>query len=581
MKHTRLISLLLVLSLMAALLAGCGSESTTPDTPSDSDSTVTDTPATPAEDGKDSTPADTSDSSDASGETEAPADTQDYTPIELPLVDEPVTVRYWWPSVAGLLTRDMGSAEDYRYFREMEERTGVHVEIEVPNDASTQFGIMMASEDYPDFIENFGMYYTAGLDNAIEEELVAPLEEYADSIPNIMRIVNSSEDLHRKVYTDDGHLAGIPTLSMRRYAATYNSGNWAGYVVRQDWLDEMDMDVPTTYDEMTDVLAGMKANHGDDAIPFQLSCYNGTFMFAMGSMFFSGYNISADWIQVDGEVKYSPMQDGWKEYLQLLNSWYEAGYLDPDLMSAVSLWTTAATCTTDQFGVFPIIYTHSADIVSVGTSEIPGYAITGIAPLKTSADAEEHVCVRGGIGGSVNSCIMADSDYIELIGQWWDYFFTPEGILLGNYGIEGETYTYNEDGNPEWIKEAFTSDDPAWNLSMIQYENLLYNTPGYIENDREYCMVDEAGMAMLDLWNRDSVGDWNYPSSATMTAKESEEYASIMNDINTYVQEVSSKLLIGDMSFDDYDNFISQLENMGIDRAIACKQAALDRYNAR
>ena len=36
-----------------------------------------------------------------------------------------------------------------------------------------------------------------------------------------------------------------------------------------------------------------------------------------------------------------------------------------------------------------------------------------------------------------------------------------------------------------------------------------------------------------------------------------------MNDINTYVQEVSAKLLIGEMSFDDYDNFLSQLESMG------------------
>ena len=113
----------------------------------------------------------------------------------------------------------------------------------------------MASQDYPDFIEYFGNYYTQGYDHAIEEELIVPLEEYAEYLPNIMNIVNSNDDIRRQVMTDEGHLPGIPTLNMRRYGSYYNSNNWAGYVIREDMLNELNMEVPTTYDELTTLLA--------------------------------------------------------------------------------------------------------------------------------------------------------------------------------------------------------------------------------------------------------------------------------------------------------------------------------------
>lgn len=365
MTAKKLLSLLLAVLMVLSLVA-CAS-TTTPNTTDDTSTPTTTEPADNTD------PADEPDSTaDAPSEEPAPSEN---TEISLPLVTEPTTLHFWWPSVAQLASFDMTNASDYLYFTEMEERTGVTVEIEVPNDAQTQFGLMMASEEYPDFVEYFASYYTQGLDHAIDEDLIVPLEEYAEYIPNIMGHINSSSELHRQAYTDNGHLGGIPMLYMRRNAAYTDSDNWAGYVVRQDWLDELNLEVPSTYDELSDVLAAFKTNYSD-YIPFQMTCFGGSFMMAMGSMFWSGYNFTADWMQIDGQVVYSPTSDGYRDYLQMLNSWYNAGYIDPDIMSATSLWTTAATAVSDQYGVFPIIYTHMGDILSVAEAEIPGYTLS-------------------------------------------------------------------------------------------------------------------------------------------------------------------------------------------------------------
>ena len=42
--------------------------------------------------------------------------------------------------------------------------------------------------------------------------------------------------------------------------------------------------------------------------------------------------------------------------------------------------------------------------------------------------------------------VSADSPNAELCVKWLDYLFSEEGALLANYGTEGDTFEYQEDG---------------------------------------------------------------------------------------------------------------------------------------
>ena len=67
----------------------------------------------------------------------------------------------------------------------------------------------------------------------------------------------------------------------------------------------------------------------------------------------------------------------------------------------------------------------------------------------------------------------------------------------------------------------------------------------------------------------------------TPTAEEASELAQIENNIKTYKEEMEAKFISGAESLDNFDAFVEQLKNLGIERAIEIQQKAYDAYLAR
>jgi putative aldouronate transport system substrate-binding protein len=67
----------------------------------------------------------------------------------------------------------------------------------------------------------------------------------------------------------------------------------------------------------------------------------------------------------------------------------------------------------------------------------------------------------------------------------------------------------------------------------------------------------------------------------TLTTREASDYARIMIDINTYVDEMKAKFVLGTEPLANLDKFQATIRSMGINVALAVRQAALDRYYKR
>ena len=65
------------------------------------------------------------------------------------------------------------------------------------------------------------------------------------------------------------------------------------------------------------------------------------------------------------------------------------------------------------------------------------------------------------------------------------------------------------------------------------------------------------------------------------TAEESEEYSTIMNEVETYRDEMTNKFILGTESLDNFDQYVETLNSLGLQRAIEIQDAALERYNKR
>ena len=82
------------------------------------------------------------------------------------------------------------------------------------------------------------------------------------------------------------------------------------------------------------------------------------------------------------------------------------------------------------------------------------------------------------------------------------------------------------------------------------------------------------------VWG-DSNGKAHLLPPITPTSEESKEFSTIMNEINTYRDEMTLKFMFGTESLDNFDTYVKNIENMGLARALEIQNAALDRYNSR
>lgn len=552
-KKTAAASLALAMS-MGLILSGCGGGS------GDDTGSAADT----ADDGAVSDPL------ESVGDTDGAASAGS---VSLPLTEEKQTLTVWTKNDVSMMNISGGDLNSIPFFKELEERTNVHIEWAIPASGSEQeqFNLLFTSGELPDIMYNVG--YIDGLDAAVDDgyvlDLTPYLEEYA---PNYLAAVkNASPDVQKTVKTDGGRYACMQTIFQTEQPP------WMGLMVRQDWLDELGLDVPVTVDDWEEMLTAFKEKKGASA-PLSLSseAYNilsiGTGLGLYGADFANG------WYQIDGQAKfffYSDPEAG-RETLTMLNRWYNNGLIDPDFTTA-SFFADSVLVNNGITGAFHAIYGHPTSIFAAATEG--GAKFTAVLPpVRKEGDTMNYRTGNQSVGNSL--IISTDCENPELAIRWIDYLFSEEGALLANYGIEDETFTM-VDEKPQFT-ELMTNNPDGLSLD----ETMRYYTmaPGFPSNysdwTRELSGVSEASIAMMNAWGVPGQS-YRYPDGAIMSAEENQEYSNIFTDLQTYVNESVLAFITGDKSLDEYDSFIETIGKYNIERCMELKQAALDRYNAR
>jgi putative aldouronate transport system substrate-binding protein len=57
--------------------------------------------------------------------------------------------------------------------------------------------------------------------------------------------------------------------------------------------------------------------------------------------------------------------------------------------------------------------------------------------------------------------------------------------------------------------------------------------------------------------------------------------ATIMNDIQTYADEMFNKFVMAQIPMSDFDGYVNMIKRMGVDKATDIWQKVIDRYNAK
>lgn len=574
-KMSRILALLLAMTMLFAL-AACGSGNT--DTPA-----PTEAPA--ANDG----PQDTPDSPDApeppeDGSTDGQFVSTGAWPanplgnVSLPLTEEEVDVTLWMGVNPGVLALTTDIGNDCVIWAELAERTGVHIEFDCvsPDVQTEKFYLMIASDDLADILSAATNIYTGGGDAAVKDEVIIDHLPYLteELTPQICKLMEAYPDAVPNALTDSGYLAGMPQMSMQT-----ETTQTFGPIIRKDWLDDLGLDVPETYDELHDVLVAFRDEKGADApliinyagTGFQNGLVQGYGIYGMAA---SGFGVTEPFYQVDDKIQFGPIQPEFKEYLTMVNQWYEEGLIWQDFMSTSDIQNPPTeVIMANRAGVFwgEVVFIASLKELA----DDPNFELVAIPDFVMNKGDKIPFNDESNYTAQVPWSISTACECPELVMQWCNYLYTDDGALLANYGLEGQSFEFDESGAPALTDLVLNNPDMNTTVALFMY--CIDRGPFYRDEVREQSGYTENQKAASGIWQSNMTTGRAIGTTA-LNSEESERANLYYADIKDNVVENVLKFIIGSKPLDEFDAFVDEINRMNIDEVIDCWQAAYDRY---
>jgi putative aldouronate transport system substrate-binding protein len=491
---------------------------------------------------------------------------------------ETITIWFNMTTANAQATSDLG---EYAAIKEIEEKFNVNFEFIHPpvGQAQDNFTIMMADTTLPDMIFCGGIdnYYPGGIEMAYADGILFDYTDYINEeyTPNFYSLIENDEFLKKAVTDDEGR---IVRLGAKICGSEEADLTFTGALIRKDYLEAAGFDdVPTTIDEWTQMLAAMKEN--GVKYPLALDGDGSLGKYFSTNFFSSAFGVSAGdyYVKEDGTVAYGPYEDSYKDYLELLHSWYEAGYINPDFTTQNES-TLMSLASADEVGSMLMhLYTYGTTYYVTTEMEDESKAlIPAPAPVLNEGDDLAELRTSSRSLGDYKY-ITADCKNVEACIALLDALYLDDiDELLAN-GIEGVAYT-KEDGviTPNTIA---SDADTETLLSMAPQQ---WHT--FEDTDLNYILTQKYNKGCQDealvLWKEQGTSG-TLSNFIMLNSDEAEIQSSYQADIKTYVEEMVLKFIMGQESLDNFGEYQETLKSLHIEDMIAIKQAAMDRFEAR
>lgn len=493
---------------------------------------------------------------------------------------EKLTNLTYWVQMVSQVSATLKSYNEIEAYKELEKVTGVKVDFQHPPEgqqAKEQFNLMLTSDKLPDVIEYSWTSYPGGPEKAIKDGKIIRLNELIDQhAPNLKKVLEAHPEWKKEIMTDEGSIYAFPFIRSHDRLKVF-----LGPTIRQDWLDKLNLEMPTTIDEWYAVLKAFKENdmNGNgkaDEIPLYLAKGD----VDASTAFLGAFGINAGFYQEGGTVKYGPTDPRFKEFLTVMNKWYQEGLLDRDF-ATTDAKLLEAKITGGQIGA-AVLYTGSGigNYNTLMKDKDPNFHLVA-APYPVMNKGDKQIWgykdfAYTGIGAAITT---SNKNPVETV-KWLDYAYSEEGTLLFNFGKEGVSYTM-ENGKPVFKPEVLNNPSGLPLIqSMSQHNRATFSGPFMLDIrfDEQYTISPDQ-LKSKEIWAEPTL-ELKLPRT-TPNSEESSRYASIMNDINTFKDEMYLKFIMGQEPLDNFDKYVKTIEGMGLQEAIGIQQNALERYNQR
>lgn len=410
--------------------------------------------------------------------------------------------------------------------------TGVNLEVILPlhQEYPQKLQLMAASQDLPDVWQVW-----SPLDLTFAREGVnIPLDSFIRRSKNIKRIAEH----HFKPFTVDGEIYGIP----------YNGGGGTATYVRQDWLDNLDMEMPTTLAEFIEVAKAFTfedpdQNGKDDTVGYT-SIASGVSPYYWPTLL---QGAVPDFVMKDGKWIDGFAQPDMKEAIERIRQGFNDGWIDQEIF-------------TNDTGICRTKFTQG---------------VTGFFSYWTGAWG--RVLHEWAIA---NSSENADAVAMDPIGKanYWNRSSVPQCITVK---AEDPKFVFDTLLDRMWDQEEMEFlfihgvENVHWEVKDGKYTKLprldnpeLTFSKAYINAELPLLPLKNDPFEM-DPWELSSeaarnknVKQWYIPSGG-------EVYAKNVGDLGALRSEVFAKIIAGDMTMEEgYKYYDESTEQLQIDEMI-------------
>lgn len=498
---------------------------------------------------------------------------------EYPIVQEPLTIKvFQW-----VVENQQVDFDNLWFYKELEKKTNIKVEWEAVKDGdwNTKLNLMLASGEWPDVIMRGGVSKDMIEDFGPYQGILLPLDdlikEYMPNYSSRLGMNNVSASLP----SSDGQMYFIGNLTAQ------NINHDGTFFINKAWLDKLGLAVPTTVAELTDVLRAFRdgdpnGNGQKDEIPFSAAEIHhqtsGVYtFFAMFGVPLQRWVYAA--IDDDNKVVFPGYMEGFRAAVEWLNLCYNEGLMDKEAMTQDSnLWGTKVNG--GQVG----FTTYLRKINTAWTPE--------------TVEAFQHILPPAGeLGVKVPRILeipefgaaltVAAKDKAPEIMRWLDAQFETVTMLESVNGPIREgapiepTMKLNDSGKYE------VSYIPADN-GLYQYVPVIHGQffapgdyyfdvyqmpPHRVERFNQAKLYEEAGV--LEKNSHDYLR-----KLVSMDTEKAVEVSRLFNDIEKFMKESIAGFITNGVTDENWQAFLDNAKNIGVDQYIQYYQEAYDAYLA-
>ena len=483
----------------------------------------------------------------------------------------------------GTLTCVSGNAKaaELVFWQNWETWTGVDVEWITTAKEQTPL-LFLDKKTMPDMF-----FQASGLTNEQVNEygqqgLLINYMDYLDKLPNIAARYAEDPMLFDAVKDSEGNV----------YTLTYycNTTTMASnlFYVRTDMTKKAGIEkLPTTIEGFLEMCETLKeyykdvegyvpmASNGAGTMAYN-SAYSNFFFPAFGELMQAGITTNADWTEI--EVGFATEQ--FKNYISFMHTLYAEGYMDPDCFVNESATTKAMTnegkvtmhphatqLSKDHFESgeldFQVMPAMTSQYQSEARWALPNNYIQGYYMISsTCSDLDAALAF-------MDALYSVQEDPLNEEGTVWGL-----SIWIGEMGVN---FTVDEESGKyvNLVPEGY--DAAAWSAAKGSGSGAYLDWP-YVEDSGTGLMKKAEGDQKI--LRPDGVKIL-YTTFLKLSEEEQEIYNDAWTDIHNKVTEMNAAFITGQADIEaEWDAYVNELYNMGLQEVIDVYQAALDRYNA-